>query len=140
MAKRCECVVCRTQWVDKTLPTGDYGRVYSAQIKMDNPGDVSYAIHDGINWNWYLEYRLSGQDIEIYRHWRIHKGDTGHPSTRTEFMIIENAMDKFGNIDFDNPDHVKRIATKVVLNNDYDNPYTVLNPKYVFDYEPPKYL
>lgn len=45
-----------------------------------------------------------------------------------EYTIIEKYQDKYGNLS-------PRIATKLVIDQDYDHPLKIVNPKETFTYE-----
>ena len=97
---------------------------------------MEIANRQGINWNWFVEYELvSPGKVRILRHYRIHHGDKMPPGAFERiYDLLEKGQDKYGNM----PDSYKigdpRIANKLVIDGDYDNPLKVVNPKYVFSY------
>lgn len=97
------------------------------------------AVQVGQNWSWFLRYTVTGREVEIIRHWRLSNDPARRqeplPQTTTAFRILERGSDRFGNTDFNNPVSADRIADRVVLDNDFNNPFTVSNPRGVFDYD-----
>ena len=80
----------------------------------------------GINWIWYLKVKVNLEDksVEILQHYRVHKGDSGHPTVtgKGEWKFIETS---------------DRTVTAVYLDifgNDNRLIYAVSNPKNVFSY------
>lgn len=82
----------------------------------------------GINWNWYLEAEIQGDEITIGRHYRLHKDEGVHPETSGAFRLVEKPRVPFSN----DP----RLVVSVVLyvGTEGRKTYTVTNPKGPFDY------
>ncbi len=93
---------------------------------------------NGINWTWFLTYEpLPGHKIRILRHWREHHGESKTTDDGHTFQILEKGANKWGNKyaeGFDKELSTSRIADRVIIDNDWEHPLTVVNPKYVFDY------
>ena len=57
---------------------------------MDEGTIKTYHEH-GINWMWYLRVEHhNDQTVTILAHYRVHKGDEGHPKTFDEYSLIED--------------------------------------------------
>jgi hypothetical protein len=79
----------------------------------------------GINWMWYLEVEVDEdeKEVTILNHYRVHKGDSGHPECVGRYSLKENDQ---------------RTVTGVYLEKNGSDArllYGVTNPKHVFDYK-----
>ena len=94
------------------------------------------AHRSGINWNWFIEYEPAGPGkIRVLRHYRIHHGSKmPEGAFKHEYDLLEKHQDKYGNLPPGYKIGDQRIANRLVIDHDYDNPLKVVNPKYVFGY------
>ena len=82
----------------------------------------------GINWAWYLEAEIMGDEVKILRHYRLHYDRDDHPSTVGAFQLIEEKREAFS------------VAPRLVVGVELGEggmwkKYKVSNPKGPFDYE-----
>jgi len=93
------------------------------------------ARRTGINWDWFLRYQpLPSQKCRIVGHWREHHAEIRTQDDGETFTILEKGQDKLGNPDWNDPFTKQRIANRVVIDDDWENPLEVVNPRYVFSY------
>lgn len=83
----------------------------------------------GINWNWYLEVNINGDEVEILRYYRRHLSRDEHPKTCGEFSLVEQKRD------YSLPNPGPRLVVGVELNDGKEwKRYTVSNPMNPFAY------
>ena len=76
----------------------------------------------GINWNWYLTVELTGDEVEVYSNFRLHRReDDNHPHTVGCYEMIEG------------PNRVLEAVRLCEVGGSWKT-YKVCNPKNVFDY------
>ena len=85
---------------------------------MELIDEVRTYVEHLMNWNWYLHVQFKGNDtVEVLAHYRLHRErDDNHPFVFGSFRTIEDK---------------DRTLTHVMLETKM---YTVINPKYVFEY------
>lgn len=82
----------------------------------------------GINWDWFLEAEIQGEEVFIHSHVRMHRGDE-RPKTDGSFHLVEKERPY--------PPQEPRLVVAVRLYNYGDKvwkAYKVKNPKGPFDY------
>lgn len=82
----------------------------------------------GINWDWFLEAEIQGEEITINKHVRTHRGEE-RPKTDGCFHLVEKERSY--------PPNEPRLVVAVKLCDDADKEwkiYKVTNPKGPFDY------
>ena len=101
---------------------------------------VKKAYASGINWIWFVEYEDAGEGkVKLLYHYRVHRGEEmPEEAFKHAFNIIEKGRDKYGNLPSGYKIGDPRIADKLVLDNDYDNPFEVVNPRDIFSYQRPR--
>lgn len=84
--------------------------------------------HNGINWTWYLNCKITEEVVVIHSHYRLHTFNcTEHPRSVGKFMLLEEGQDSLGN-----GVSMSRIVDRAILNGVV---HKVMNPKNVFAYK-----